>query len=879
MTRANSNLDLSGAYISSSTELEEDGQARAAPSIDLPKQSATDVCRFSLDIGGSLIKLVYFSQESTDSSAPSGGRLQFKKWETTQIQDCLDYIKERRLHLGDRDIESCVRATGGGAFKFSEEFKKQLGLVLTKEDEMKCLVAGCNFLLRTISDEAFTFKEGVKSFPRVISTNDDTMYPYLLVNIGSGVSLLKVDGEDSFQRISGTNIGGGTFWGLCRLLTGIVSFDEMLELTQDGADNTTVDMLVGDIYGGSDYTAVGLAATTIASSFGKVVMCDKQLSDYRPADIALSLLRMISYNIAHVAVLNAMNYGLKKIYFGGFFIRDHAYTMSTISYAINFWSKGELTALFLRHEGFLGALGAFLQYQDPDMAENFASSNKGSWVEKFIRVSTTFSSLAVSNSNSSGELVELMEEGAPPSVQKSFEDQKPGPEPEARGDAKSEAAEQASPTPCTLAAVGRSGSAFSVPPSSGPTPSPTSLPVQVGVLHLVPSLVPFPQLCKSTPYILDTFDITEKEERDYWIPVLQKSLPNLVERAVSSNGSTEDAQQRGKFFQRMFGGHLESLKRDPNLYGRCSLAQLLEFREECLREHGFQDAYHEEKERENNAAMEALPDLLAELDQMKKEERLLALVEGMMAGNIFDWGSQACVRLYENGTILDIYRKARSEIRRPWRVDDFDLLKTYLLGKVHGHYKKAVMIIDNSGADAVLGIIPFVRELLRDGTKVVLAANSLPAINDITWRELVTVVQRAAIHCDILRQAFAQGQLIIVGNGCGSPCIDLRRVSRELARAAQGADLVLLEGMGRAIHTNLYAAFDCDVIKLAMIKNDRIAKKLFGGNIYDVICSFVPKPREEGPNEILGSLGNWLPMFSRCTQPNLSSDVVTTSRP
>jgi hypothetical protein len=30
-------------------------------------------------------------------------------------------------------------------------------------------------------------------------------------------------------------------------------------------------MLVGDIYGGRDYNAIGLSATTIASSFGKVI--------------------------------------------------------------------------------------------------------------------------------------------------------------------------------------------------------------------------------------------------------------------------------------------------------------------------------------------------------------------------------------------------------------------------------------------------------------------------------------------------------------------------------------------------------------------------------------------------------------------------------
>jgi hypothetical protein len=38
-----------------------------------------------------------------------------------------------------------------------------------------------------------------------------------------------------------------------------------------------------------------------------------------------------------ISVLNAMRYGLKRIFFGGFFIRGHSYTMDTISVAINFW--------------------------------------------------------------------------------------------------------------------------------------------------------------------------------------------------------------------------------------------------------------------------------------------------------------------------------------------------------------------------------------------------------------------------------------------------------------------------------------------------------------------------------------------------------------
>jgi pantothenate kinase len=65
-------------------------------------------------------------------------------------------------------------------------------------------------------------------------TGDEELFPYLLVNIGSGVSIIKVDGEGQYERVSGSSVGGGTFWGLCRLLTGLKDFDDMLELSAKG---------------------------------------------------------------------------------------------------------------------------------------------------------------------------------------------------------------------------------------------------------------------------------------------------------------------------------------------------------------------------------------------------------------------------------------------------------------------------------------------------------------------------------------------------------------------------------------------------------------------------------------------------------------------
>ena len=99
------------------------------------------------------------------------------------------------------------------------------------------------------------------------------IYPYLLVNIGSGVSMIKVSGPRHYERIGGTSLGGGTLWGLLSILTGARSFDEMLGMAERG-DNSAVDMLVGDIYG-TDYGKIGLKSSTIASSFGKVFKMQK----------------------------------------------------------------------------------------------------------------------------------------------------------------------------------------------------------------------------------------------------------------------------------------------------------------------------------------------------------------------------------------------------------------------------------------------------------------------------------------------------------------------------------------------------------------------------------------------------------------------------
>ncbi|KAI9883257.1 MAG: hypothetical protein M1823_004976 [Watsoniomyces obsoletus] len=361
--------------------------------IRLPNHTAA-VSHVAVDIGGSLAKLVYFSEEPY-SNEP-GGRLNFVKFEMDKIESCLEFMRElkekqEKLH-GSKPGDLCVMATGGGAYKYYDVMKKALGVEVLREDEMECLIMGLDFFITEIPNEVFTYSETDPM--RFVDPRVD-IYPYLLVNIGSGVSMIKVSGPRHYERIGGTSLGGGTLWGLLSLLTGARTFDDMLAMADRG-DNTAVDLLVGDIYG-TDYTKIGLKSTTIASSFGKVFKMKRQAevdaeddgglsngdrhvphdttdmdtpdgnresnTGFKPEDISRSLLYAISNNIGQIAYLQSEKHDLLNIYFGGSFIRGHRQTMNTLSYAIKFWSNSRKQAFFLRHEGYLGAVGAFLKRQ------------------------------------------------------------------------------------------------------------------------------------------------------------------------------------------------------------------------------------------------------------------------------------------------------------------------------------------------------------------------------------------------------------------------------------------------------------------------------------------------------------------------------------
>jgi type II pantothenate kinase len=433
-----------------------------------------------VDIGGSFAKLVYFRpltpvelpsyvlKEATTLSLKAdihlsinsdqlGGVIRFIRMPVGRVEAFSSFIKETGVH-NLFNMKDTLNVTGGGAFKFEKMLKERLNVAINKLDEMRMLVNGLNFVLSHVEKEVFTYSHETKKQTFVPPQDEEDMFPYLLVNIGSGVSILKVSSRDQFQRVSGSSIGGGTFWGLACQMAGVTTWDEVAEMSVSG-DNRNIDLLVGDIYG-SSYEKLGLDANVIASSMGKAGFRAEGLEDaimvnpdpncvsvqlnaktgdglepmtpgkktsasdhdspsnhipagsgpvhssnsnassspvaigspstrksvstplssspraarspstssnapedensFKNADIVKSLLFMICNNIGQVAFLNAKLHQVKRVYFAGGFIQRNPYIWSTLSFAIKFWSKGDMEAMFLVHDGYLGALGALL---------------------------------------------------------------------------------------------------------------------------------------------------------------------------------------------------------------------------------------------------------------------------------------------------------------------------------------------------------------------------------------------------------------------------------------------------------------------------------------------------------------------------------------
>ncbi|KIH51465.1 putative pantothenate kinase [Ancylostoma duodenale] len=333
--------------------------ATSPQSIRTVLKNLKTIKRIAFDIGQSVVKIAYTATVAKKKTTPDKKLIHDAKYALhlyciqVRLEDfeaVLDYIAEN----GHIATNKATFASTSSTHHLEKMIVDKLGLEIHKVKEMDCLVRGTNFLIRNIEAESFTYDHHNEKCRYNFETiRPSVICPYLLVN---------VDSDGKYERVGGSSLGGGCFFGLGNLLTSEVDLDEMMRMAEDG-DHRQFDILVSDIYGGK-FANLGLSGDLIAGSFGKCArksLADelKNCQDFKK-NVMRSLLLMISNSIGQFAFLYAQREKTNRIYFDGFLIRNHAIIMRTISFAIEFWSEGTQQAHFLRHEGYTSAIGAYL---------------------------------------------------------------------------------------------------------------------------------------------------------------------------------------------------------------------------------------------------------------------------------------------------------------------------------------------------------------------------------------------------------------------------------------------------------------------------------------------------------------------------------------
>ena len=219
-----------------------------------------------------------------------------------------------------------IGATGGGAAMLARSLDGEVAQV----NEFAAWGAGAAALL------AEAGREGLQR--------------YLLVSVGTGTSILLVDGV-SVSRVGGTALGGGTLLGLAAGLVGTSEFSAIVDLAARGS-RRSVDLLVSDIYPAG---GIALAGDLTASNFGKFARRLRDGHAIESADVAHAIMGLIAENVALICSGVAATAQVTRVVFGGSTLRENPPLADLLGHFLRAFGRDPV---FLPHGEFAGALGA-----------------------------------------------------------------------------------------------------------------------------------------------------------------------------------------------------------------------------------------------------------------------------------------------------------------------------------------------------------------------------------------------------------------------------------------------------------------------------------------------------------------------------------------
>jgi type II pantothenate kinase len=268
-------------------------------------------CAVGVDVGATLAKIAIEDE---------AGNRQLELLSATSLQAVVERI--------GRLDPSSIGLTGGGAPRVAAEIRREAPFITE-------------------------FDAWARGAVRLLPEADLPGEPFLLVSLGTGTSVVLVDG-DSARRVGGTALGGGTVVGLGFSLVGSRNFAELCELARAGSRNH-VDLLVEDIYRDGD---LPLPGTATAAAFGKLSLPDDRRADFpEPSreDLAAGVMHLVGENVALVCGAISAICNVTQIVFGGTTLRGN----TALSGVLTVMSQAIGRKPTILPDGeFAGALGA-----------------------------------------------------------------------------------------------------------------------------------------------------------------------------------------------------------------------------------------------------------------------------------------------------------------------------------------------------------------------------------------------------------------------------------------------------------------------------------------------------------------------------------------
>jgi len=175
--------------------------------------------------------------------------------------------------------------------------------------------------------------------------------PFLLVSLGTGTSMLRVEGR-SHTRVGGTALGGGTLVGLASRLCDCSDFDALRRMAIRG-DRRKADLVLADIYPGEDRPLPGDVTAASLEKLGRRAGEDDEAPGHD--DIAAALMGLVGENVALLAAALAGSGELSTVVYGGSALRDNP-ALTELLVAIP--TLQGLRALILPSGEYSGAVGA-----------------------------------------------------------------------------------------------------------------------------------------------------------------------------------------------------------------------------------------------------------------------------------------------------------------------------------------------------------------------------------------------------------------------------------------------------------------------------------------------------------------------------------------